>query len=163
MGLNIALMMGVLMVAMAGLGYWYYQDTHNKMAILHENNAKLETATKIQKETIKQIEEDLEMVNAIAASTTKELVKAREQIETIRGKFNKTSKLLGSRDLGKLAISKAKPIKRIINSGSAKMRRCFEIMSGQPLTKKEENAKKPSQLNTMCPGVANPNRLTGVQ
>ena len=40
-------MMGVLMAAMAGLGYWYYNDTQKKMAILHENNAKLETATKV--------------------------------------------------------------------------------------------------------------------
>ena len=163
MGLNVVLIMGVLMASMAGLGYWYYQDTQNKLAILHENNAKLETATKIQKETIKQIEQDLDMVNSIAAETSKQLTEAREQIETVRNKFNKTSKLLGSRDLGKLAISKARPIKRIINSGSARMMRCFEIMSGQPLTEKEKNAKKPSQLNSMCPGVANPNRLTGVQ
>lgn len=161
--MNVILIMGVLMAAMAGLGYWYYQDTQSKLAILHENNAKLETATKIQKETIKQIEQDLEMVNSIAADTAKQLTEAREQVNTIRGKFNKTSKLLGSRDLGKLAVAKAKPIKRIINSGSAKMMRCFEIMSGQPLTEKEKNAKKPSQLNNMCPGVANPNRLTGVQ
>mgnify|MGYP003114428461 FL=1 len=59
MGLKIALMMGVLMAAMAGVGYWYYNDTQKKMAILHENNAKLETATKVQKETIKQMESDL--------------------------------------------------------------------------------------------------------
>lgn len=159
MGLKIALMMGVLMAAMAGLGYWYYQDTQEKMAILHENNAKLETATKIQKETIKQIESDLDMVNSIAVSTTKELVETRKQIETIRGKFNKQSKLLGSRDLGKMAISKAKPIKKIINKGTVNSLRCFEIMSGQPLTEKERNATKPSQLNSMCPSVANPNRV----
>ncbi len=159
MGLKIALMMGVLMAAMAGLGYWYYQDTQKKMAILHENNAKLETATKVQEETIKQIESDLDMVNSIAASTTKELVEARQQVETIRGKFNKQSKLLGSRDLGKMAISKAKPIKKIINKGTVNSLRCFEIMSGQPLTEEEQNATKPSRLNNMCPSIANPNRV----
>jgi hypothetical protein len=163
MGLKIALMMGILMAAMAGLGYWYYQDTQQKMAILHENNAKLETATKVQKETIRQIEQNLELAHNIAIETSDKLKEAREQVGVIRNKFNKTSKLLGSRDLGKMGIAKARPIKRIINSGSAKMMRCFEIMSGQPLTEKEKNAKKPSQLNGMCPGVANPNRLTGMQ
>ena len=29
--------------------------------------------------------------------------------------------------------------------------RCFEILSGSPLTEKEENAEKPSQINSMCP------------
>ena len=66
MGLKIALMMGVLMAAMAGLGYWYYNDTQKKMAILHENNAKLETATKVQKEAIKQMEADLTLAQDIA-------------------------------------------------------------------------------------------------
>ncbi len=116
MGLKIALMMGVLMAAMAGLGYWYYNDTQKKMAILHENNAKLETATKVQKETIKRMEDDIEMAHDLAMETQERYKEAREQIEDIRGKFNKQSKLLGSRDLGKMAISKAKPIKKIMLS-----------------------------------------------
>ena len=151
--------MGVLMAAMAGLGYWYYNDTQKKMAILHENNAKLETATKIQKETIKQIEADLTLAQDIAKDTQNRLIETRKQVENIRGKFNKQSKLLGSRDLGKMGVSKAKPIKRIINKGTVNTFRCFEIMSGQPLTEKEQNATKPSQLNNMCPGVANPRRV----
>lgn len=159
MGLKIALMMGVLMAAMAGLGYWYYNDTQKKMAILHENNAKLETATKVQKETIKRMEDDIEMAHDLAMETQERYKEAREQIEDIRGKFNKQSKLLGSRDLGKMAISKAKPIKKIINKGTVNTLRCFEILSGKPLTEKEKNAIKPSQLNSMCPGVANPNRV----
>ena len=159
MGLKIALMMGVLMAASAGLGYWYYNDTQKKMAILHENNAKLETATKVQKEAIKQMEADLTLAQDIAVDTQKRLAETRKQVDEIRGKFNKQSKLLGSRDLGKMGISKAKPIKRIINKGTVNTFRCFEIMSGQPLTEKEQNATKPSQLNNMCPGVANPRRV----
>ncbi len=31
----------VLMVAFGGLGYWYYQDTQEKMRIYAENQAKL--------------------------------------------------------------------------------------------------------------------------
>ena len=159
MGLKIALMMGVLMAAMAGLGYWYYNDTQKKMAILHENNAKLETATKVQKEAIKQMEADLTLAQDIAVDTQKRLAETRKQVDEIRGKFNKQSKLLGSRDLGKMGISKAKPIQKIINKGTVNTFRCFEIMSGQPLTEKEQNATKPSQLNNMCPGVANPRRV----
>lgn len=159
MGLKLAGVMMVLMLAMGGLGYWYYTDSQEKIAILHENNAKLETATKLQTETIKQLEDDVEMASQIASSTQKEFVEARKQIDSLRGKFNKQSKLLGSRDMGKLAISKAKSIKRIINKGTLDITRCFEIVSGQPLTEKEQNAEKPSQLNKSCPGIANPRRV----
>ena len=149
----------ILMVAMGGLGYWYYNDTQEKMRILHENNAKLETAAKIQTETIKSLEADVELAAGIAADTTKMLQETQKAVEDMRGKFNKQSKLLGSRDLGKMAVSKAKPIRRIVNKGTSNMFRCFEIVSGQQLTEKEQNAEKPSQLNNMCPSIANPNRV----
>ena len=151
--------MMILMLAMGGLGYWYYNDTQEKMRILHENNAKLETATKIQTETINQLEADVELAAGIAADTTKKLQETQKAVQDMRGKFNKQSKLLGSRDLGKMAISKAKPIRKIINKGTVNMFRCFEIVSGQQLTEKEQNAEKPSQLNKMCPSIANPNRV----
>ena len=159
MGLKLAGVMLILMVAMGGLGYWYYNDTQEKMRILHENNAKLETAAKIQTETINQLEADVELAAGIAADTTKMLQETQKAVEDMRGKFNKQSKLLGSRDLGKMAVSKAKPIRRIINKGTSNMFRCFEIVSGQQLTEKEQNAEKPSQLNNMCPSIANPNRV----
>ena len=151
--------MMILMLAMGGLGYWYYNDSQEKMRILHENNAKLETAAKIQTEAIKSLEADFELASSIAAETTKQLQDTQKAVEDMRGKFNKQSKLLGSRDLGKMAVSKAKPIRRIVNKGTSNMFRCFEIVSGQQLTEKEQNAEKPSQLNNMCPSIANPNRV----
>ena len=151
--------MMILMLAMGGLGYWYYNDSQEKMRILHENNAKLETAAKIQTEAIKSLEADVELASSIAAQTTKQLQDTQKAVEDMRGKFNKQSKLLGSRDLGKMAVSKAKPIRRIVNKGTSNMFRCFEIVSGQQLTEKERNAEKPSQLNNMCPSIANPNRV----
>ena len=42
MGLKLSLIMFVLMCAMGGGAYWYYNDTQERMAILNENNAKLE-------------------------------------------------------------------------------------------------------------------------
>jgi len=159
MGLKLAGVMMILMLAMGGLGYWYYNDSQEKMRILHENNAKLETAAKIQTEAIKSLEADVELASSIAAQTTKQLQDTQKAVEDMRGKFNKQSKLLGSRDLGKMAVSKAKPIRRIVNKGTSNMFRCFEIVSGQQLTEKEQNAEKPSQLNNMCPSIANPNRV----
>ena len=41
MGFKLVLIMGVVMAVVGGGFYWYYQDTQAKLAILHENNAKL--------------------------------------------------------------------------------------------------------------------------
>ena len=67
MGLKLAGVMMILMLAMGGVVYWYYNDTQEKMAILHQNNAKLEQATKLQNETIKQLEGDVELAASIAS------------------------------------------------------------------------------------------------
>ena len=159
MGLKLAAVMAGVMVIVMGLGYWYYNDTQEKMAILHQNNAKLEQATKLQNETIKQLEGDVELAQNLAVGLQDSVKELRKTVEAERNKFNKQSKLLGSRDIGKMAVSKARPIQRIINKGTIDKMRCFEIVSGSKLTEKEINAQKPSQLNRSCPGIANPNRV----
>ena len=54
MGLKLALIMLIVMGVMGSGFYWYYRDSQAKMAILHENNAKLETAVvSQQKRTLK--------------------------------------------------------------------------------------------------------------
>ena len=130
MGLKLAGVMFILMLAMGGLMYWYYNDTQEKMAILHENNAKLETATKVQKQAIEDMERQVELVNNIAKQTQDQLVESRKKIEVINNKFNKQSRLLGSRDIGKLAISKPRVITKIVDKASLNVLRCFEIVSG---------------------------------
>ena len=65
----------------------------------------------------------------------------------------------GNRDIGKTAIAKDKVIQRIINKASAAALRCVEISSGSPLTEKELNATKKSEINRECPSIANPNYI----
>ena len=56
-----------------------------------------------------------------------------------------------------LQLKKPKAIERITNAASDKATRCIEIASGSPLTEKEINATKKSEINTECPSIANPN------
>ena len=49
-----------------------------------------------------------------------------------------------------LQLKKLKSIERITNGASASTR-CIEIASGSPLTEKEINATKKSEINTECP------------
>ena len=157
MGLKLAGIMFILMMAMGGIGYWYYTDTQEKMAILHENNAKLETAVATQKQAIEQQKRDMKIATGIHQDVVKKYTEARKQVASLDKKFNKVSKLLGARDIGKIAVTKPRPIQKIITKGSNNMMRCFEILSGAPRTEKEKNADRKSKINTMCPNIANPN------
>ena len=56
MGFKIAFMSFVIMAVMAGGFYFYYKDTQERMATLHENNAKLGSAVQTQKAAIKSME-----------------------------------------------------------------------------------------------------------
>jgi len=156
MGFKLAGIMFILMLAMGGGAYWYYTDTQERMRVLAENNAKLEIAVQTQQQAIEQQKKDIAAVNAEKNALNAEFQASRQQVEDLRGKFNKTSKLLGQRDIGERAIAKPGLIEKVISKGSNNVMRCFEILSGAPRTEKEENAEKKSQINSMCPDVANP-------
>ena len=49
------IMIGII-IMMSGIGYWYYTDTQNTIAVLTANNAKLNLAVATNEETIKTIE-----------------------------------------------------------------------------------------------------------
>ena len=158
-GLKIAGIMIIIVGVVSGIGYWYYNDTQERLHMLSKNNAKLETATQIQTEAIAQMEKDIKLAHELNLKTELLFADARKQVDNIRDKFNKTSELLGQRDIGTIAVAKPRPVSKIITKGTENVFRCFEIVSGAPLTEKETNAEKPSQLNSSCPGVANPNRV----
>ena len=61
------------------------------------------------------------------------------------------------RDIGDLAVNRPSSVERVINRASDNALRCVEIAMGAPLTEKEINAIKPSEINSECPSIANPN------
>ena len=157
--MNITMIMIIVMAVVIGGFYWYYQDSQEKIAVLQENNAKLEISVQTQKEAIEQHLEDAQKAHGIVAETNLKFAEAQKEVDDLRGKFNKVSALLGQRDIGKLAASKPKLIERIIDKGTDQSFRCFELLSGASHTEKELDAVKPSQLNKACPSVANPNYI----
>ena len=78
----------------------------------------------------------------------------QKDLDDLDKRFNKKG-----RDIGKHAIQKTKAIERIINKGSIAATRCIEIASGAPLTEKEKNATKKSEINPECPSIANPSYI----
>jgi len=144
-------LIGILASAVVGAGV-YVMKLRSDNAILKANAIKMESAITEQKELITQQKEDFKEILA-ANQKMNELVSVlKKDLEDLDKRFNKKN-----RDVGKLAIAKPEAIERITNKGSANATRCIEIASGSPLTEKEKNATKKSEINTECPSIANPN------
>lgn len=129
----------------AGFGaYMYYKDTQERIAILTENNAKLEMALAQSEEAIKSLEADM-------AAANEEIKKTNAAFAEIRRQNNRLSQKLGDMDLGAIAAEKPDSIERAINRGTVNAGRCFEILSGSPLTEDEKNATDGETFNKECP------------
>ena len=80
MGLKLVAIMFVIMSVVGGIGYWYYQDTQEKMAILNANNAKLEQATATQTAAIEKLETDIAAQAEVQRKTEEQFKVAREPV-----------------------------------------------------------------------------------
>ena len=144
---------GLIATALAGGGFYVFKLQKDN-AILKANAIKMESAIADQKTLIENQKKDFEAI-LVANKEMNELIgKLKTDFADLDKRFNKKN-----RDVGLLAIEKTKTIERITNSASDKANRCIEIASGSPLTEKEINATKKSEINTECPSIANPNYI----
>ncbi len=69
-------------------------------------------------------------------------------------------KLIEDHDIGFLGANRPKSVQRIITGASKRAGRCFEILSGAPLTQKEMEAKNGKAFNRECPWLWPGNTVT---
>lgn len=142
-------------MTMGGIGYWYYTDTQKTIAVLTENNAKLEMAVATNEETIATMAADFAAANA-------ELKRVNTEFAAIRQQNNRLASKLADFDLGLLAANKPESIERAVNRGSANAGRCFELLSGADLTEDEKNAENGESFNKECPWLYDNYRARGL-
>lgn len=134
----------VMLLAGAGAFYSYYSDTQERLAALIENNAKLELAVQTSEAALKSVQEDLKRAN-------EETQKVNAEFSKIRAQNNVLANKLSRHDLGILGAAKPALVEKIINKASAKVGRCFELLSGAELTEEEKNATSEKAFNSECP------------
>ena len=144
---------GIIVTALAGGGY-YVMKLQKDNAILKANAIKLESAISEQKTLIENQKKDFEAILTANKELNDLMGKLKTDFAELDKRFNKKN-----RDIGLLAIEKTKVIERITNNAGDKAARCIEIASGSPLTEKEINATKKSEINAECPSIANPNYI----
>ena len=139
----------ILLILSVGGTYFYIKHLQAENATLTANNQKLEQSVNIQKETIASLESDAKEVGKQVILVNKQFREARQENNILRKK-------LAKHDIAYLAEKKPGLMTKVVNNGTADVGRCFEILSGSPLTEKEKAATKKSQTNTSCPDIANP-------
>src|SRR6056300_351806 len=139
MGYKISAALLIVIMAMGGLGYWYYKDTQATIAVLTQNNAKLETAVQLN-----------------------ELTNLNEQYQAIRRQNQLLADKLQKIDLESAAVTNPQAIERAVNSGTRNASRCFELLSGAELNEKERTAENEIAFNKECPWLYNDYKSRGL-
>ncbi len=84
MGTKLAGIMTILLIAGAGLFYWYYTSTQERIGVLRENQARLEVAVQTSEASIKTLNEETARLNALNSDLQTELRKAEQYGDELR-------------------------------------------------------------------------------
>lgn len=144
MGMKIAAASVLMMLMLCGAFWVYYQDTQERIAILNENNAKLEVAVKTSEEAVASLQRDFQRAN-------EELNRVNLEFANIRAQNNVLADKLAKHDLAVLGSAKPGLVERLVNRGTINAGRCFELLSGAELTDKEKEATSGEAFNKECP------------
>ena len=145
------IIMAVVFLGISGVGI-YVMKLRSDNAILQANQIQLELSIESQKQVIEKQKIDFGKILEANKKMNTLVNNLQKDINALDKRFNK-----GARDFGKLANEKPKLVEKLVNRGSERAGRCIEIAGGSPLTEKEINATKKSEINTECPSIANPN------
>lgn len=110
--------------------YFYIGGLKADINTLIETKAKLTLAIDTQNKVIESYKEDFEQAKTLNKKLQTISDKQTEQIANLTETFN-------DHNLGELALKKTKLIENIINKGTTKVNRCFELITGSELEKGE--------------------------
>ena len=94
--------------------YWYYVDTQNRIAVLRENNVKLESAAKTLEATIETISADAERNAELNKQLTTKLQAAESGLDGLRRRLSEI-------DLTQEALNDPADLEQRINNAVEKL------------------------------------------
>ena len=106
-------------------GYYYYKDTQSRIQTLTENSAKLETAKKVQDQTIATLVADAKKYEALNKDLNTRLNAANKYKNKLLGKLRKIN-------LKKLSAEEPAVWEEKINNASKSLLESFESISVVP-------------------------------
>lgn len=149
------IIVGILLSLLTAAAYYYYNSTQQRIenlieqsVILAENAKQLRSANEKNLETIDTLQEDF-------AKVRENYERVQDEFQVIRLHNKELRERLAVKQLDTLAAEKTVLVERTINKASDNALRCFELLSGSPLTEKEKNAKTEREFNSECPWMFN--------
>jgi regulator of replication initiation timing len=145
------IIIAILISLMSGAAFFYYKATQNRIeslieeaTVLQENNKQLITANQSNLKAIDDLQSSYQKVQ-------EDFSRVQSEFQIIRMQNNELRERLGRHELDALAAAKPGLVERTINNASLNALRCFELMSGSPLTERERNARNEREFNSECP------------
>lgn len=142
---------GIVVSLLVAAAYYYYNSTQQRIqdlieqsAVLKQNAIQLESANQKNLETIDTLQQDFEEVR-------RNYEQVQDEFQIIRMHNKELRERVAERDISTLAAEKTVLVEKTINNASNNALRCFELLSGSPLTEKEKNAKNEREFNAECP------------
>ena len=123
--LKLTLIFGVLIAGLVGGFVLYYKDTQNRLKVLQENNAKLETAVQTQSQTIDVLQSDAKKFAELNS-------KLRIKLDDAEKDKDELYKKLQRHDLTRKAIRKPGLMEKIFNKGTQKEFKDIEDITKRP-------------------------------
>ena len=140
-----------VVIGAVGFGAWkYYQYTQEQIRIYAVNAATAELAQQEAEAAIESLKRDMVEIQ-------QQFTVVSKKFEVAKGRVSALENKLSEHEIGDLAQKKPKLIEKIIDKGTQDVLRCYEILTGSPLTEDEIAVTKKSKANTTCSDVANPN------
>lgn len=128
----------------ATVGYFYYINNEVRKALLIQEVEQLTAATETQRATISSLQQDYETLQRVYTQLNTDFRSINTQRQLLLDR-------LGRHDIAALAYARPALITNIVNNASDKALRCFELLSGAPLTEQELNAENAQSFNSECP------------
>lgn len=145
MGLKVAGVIGIVLLVVSGLFYWYYDHSQTTIRQLEANNAKLELSIKEQKDTINALQQH-------AINQAQQVVELQTNLNAANEYRSTLEKLLREHDLTALARSKPGLIENRMNAATVKLWDDLEALTGSasnttPSTENNSTFKSLDEVN----------------
>tara|TARA_Y100000310_G_C20614600_1_gene779946 strand:+ start:43 stop:522 length:480 start_codon:yes stop_codon:yes gene_type:complete len=144
----------VILLGGGGFGAWtYMQKLQANNQVLQLNQEVLQRNEQILNDAIAEQQAVIVEKQRQADQIQKANNALRVETSRLESEKSNLAKKLGRHELDILAENKPGLVARIINKASNNALRCFEVLTGSPLTHDEIVAEKPSQYNSECPTI----------
>lgn len=148
---SVNLYMGVTLLAAATGAWFLWSSTRGQLDQMIAQNAKLEAIIQKHEEVNTKNREAISELTASFAEVEYRFKELQDEFQVTRMQDDLLSDKLNEHDLEKLALAKPDLVEKIINNATSESFRCFELLSGAPLNKKEKEASDEKSFNSECP------------